>query len=185
MGVFVSVEFCGYVFVGQSLCVCVSVCSSADSHNFVYVTPVVFFFSPGEGYVCVCTSSVLALVDLKGGRICGCLSWGSWWRLRGVHFPPGFLSRLLASPHRPQSLWEVIWLHTGIDRCWSLGWGAGPQAGLLKGSPQTGPLLLLLILQLAEQGTGVADWSWDQPGTRRPDLAGSPRPGWESSRSPT
>lgn len=78
-----------------------------------------------------------------------------------------------------------IWLRTGIDRCWSLGWGAGPQAGLLKGSPQTGPLLLLLILQLAEQGTGVADWSWDQPGTRRPDLAGSPRPGWESSRSPT
>lgn len=49
---FVSVEFCGYVFVGQSLCV--SVCSSADSRNFVYVTPAVFFFPPGRGmFVCV------------------------------------------------------------------------------------------------------------------------------------
>ena len=46
----------------------------------------------------------------------------------GVFTFPGFLSRPLASPHRPQSLWEVIWLRTGIDRCWSLGWGAGPQA---------------------------------------------------------
>ena len=47
---FVSVEFCGYVFVGQSLCV--SVCSSADSRNFVYVTPAVFFFP--QGGVCLC-----------------------------------------------------------------------------------------------------------------------------------
>ena len=45
---FVSVEFCGYVFVGQSLCVC----SSADSSTFVYVTPVVF--PPRQGGVCLC-----------------------------------------------------------------------------------------------------------------------------------
>lgn len=60
---------------------------------------------------------------------------------------------------------------TGTDRCWSLGWGAGPQAGLLKGVPKLGHFCSYSVLQLAEQGTGVADWSWDQPGTRRPDLA--------------
>lgn len=78
---FVSVAFCGTMFVGQFCCVCVYVCKCISMNCSIFCLCDSYSFLGGgrRGMIVCVLLAVLAFVDLKGGRICGCRYWGSWW----------------------------------------------------------------------------------------------------------